>query len=193
MPRLTIDGKEVEVAPGTNLIEAARQVGVEIPHYCYHPGLEHRRPVPPLHGGHRQGPAPADQLQHGRRRRHGGPHPDGAGARDAKVGDGVPPRQPSAGLPGVRSGGGVLAPDLLHEARALRPADDRREGPQAQGGAARPARDPRRGAVHPVLALRPLLRRDHQERGSSASSTGATTPRSACSRAPRSRTSTPPT
>jgi NADH-quinone oxidoreductase subunit G len=39
MPTLTIDGKEVEVAPGTNLIEAARQAGVEVPHYCYHPGL----------------------------------------------------------------------------------------------------------------------------------------------------------
>jgi NADH-quinone oxidoreductase subunit G len=39
MPKLTIDGKEVEVAPGTNLIEAARQVGSEVPHYCYHPGL----------------------------------------------------------------------------------------------------------------------------------------------------------
>jgi NADH-quinone oxidoreductase subunit G len=39
MPRLTIDGKEIEVAPGTNLIEAARQAGIEVPHYCYHPGL----------------------------------------------------------------------------------------------------------------------------------------------------------
>ncbi len=39
MPKLTIDGKVVEVAPGTNLIEAARQAGVEVPHYCYHPGL----------------------------------------------------------------------------------------------------------------------------------------------------------
>ena len=39
MPKLTIDGKEIEVAPGTNLIEAARQVGIEVPHYCYHPGL----------------------------------------------------------------------------------------------------------------------------------------------------------
>ncbi len=39
MPKLTIDGKEVEVAPGTNLIEAARQAGIEVPHYCYHPGL----------------------------------------------------------------------------------------------------------------------------------------------------------
>jgi NADH-quinone oxidoreductase subunit G len=39
VPKLTIDGKELEVAPGTNLIEAARQAGVEVPHYCYHPGL----------------------------------------------------------------------------------------------------------------------------------------------------------
>jgi NADH-quinone oxidoreductase subunit G len=39
MPRLTIDGKEVEVEAGTNLIEAARRLGIEVPHYCYHPGL----------------------------------------------------------------------------------------------------------------------------------------------------------
>ena len=34
-----IDGKEVRVAPGTNMIEAARMVGKEVPHYCYHPHL----------------------------------------------------------------------------------------------------------------------------------------------------------
>jgi NADH-quinone oxidoreductase subunit G len=39
MPKLTIDGKEIEVPAGTNLIEAARRAGTEIPHYCYHPGL----------------------------------------------------------------------------------------------------------------------------------------------------------
>jgi NADH-quinone oxidoreductase subunit G len=39
MPRLTINGKEVEVPAGTNLIEAARAAGVEVPHYCYHPAL----------------------------------------------------------------------------------------------------------------------------------------------------------
>ena len=39
MPKLTINGQEVEVPPGTNLIEAARRAGVEVPHYCYHPGL----------------------------------------------------------------------------------------------------------------------------------------------------------
>ncbi len=39
MPKLTIDGKEVEVPEGTNLIEAARRLGIEVPYYCYHPGL----------------------------------------------------------------------------------------------------------------------------------------------------------
>ena len=39
MPKLTIDDRQVEVPDGLNLIEAARLCGVEIPHYCYHPGL----------------------------------------------------------------------------------------------------------------------------------------------------------
>jgi NADH-quinone oxidoreductase subunit G len=39
MPKLTIDGREIEVEAGTNLIEAARRLGIEVPHYCYHPGL----------------------------------------------------------------------------------------------------------------------------------------------------------
>ncbi|MBC7896009.1 MAG: (2Fe-2S)-binding protein [Cytophagaceae bacterium] len=36
---LTIEGRPISVPPGTNLIEAAKQAGVLIPHYCYHPGL----------------------------------------------------------------------------------------------------------------------------------------------------------
>jgi NADH-quinone oxidoreductase subunit G len=39
MPKLTINGKEIEVPAGTNLIEAAKQVQSEVPHFCYHPGL----------------------------------------------------------------------------------------------------------------------------------------------------------
>ena len=39
MVSLTIDGKEVVTKPGTPIIAAARQVGVKIPHYCYHPRL----------------------------------------------------------------------------------------------------------------------------------------------------------
>ncbi|MBS2027190.1 MAG: (2Fe-2S)-binding protein [Deltaproteobacteria bacterium] len=37
--KLTVDGKPVEVKPGTNLIEAAKQAGAQIPYYCYHPRL----------------------------------------------------------------------------------------------------------------------------------------------------------
>jgi NADH-quinone oxidoreductase subunit G len=36
---LTIDGVPVAVPKGTTIIEAAKQAGVLIPHYCYHPSL----------------------------------------------------------------------------------------------------------------------------------------------------------
>jgi NADH-quinone oxidoreductase subunit G len=39
VPRLSIDGREVTVAPGTLVIRAAEKVGIRIPRYCYHPGL----------------------------------------------------------------------------------------------------------------------------------------------------------
>jgi NADH-quinone oxidoreductase subunit G len=39
MPKLTIDGKEITVEPGTKVIEAIKRLGIFIPHYCYHPGL----------------------------------------------------------------------------------------------------------------------------------------------------------
>ena len=39
MMTVTIDGKELRVAEGTNLVEAAARLGIEIPTYCYHPGL----------------------------------------------------------------------------------------------------------------------------------------------------------
>ncbi|MCP4902507.1 MAG: 2Fe-2S iron-sulfur cluster binding domain-containing protein, partial [bacterium] len=39
MVTLTIDGQEVQVVEGTNLVEAAEKVGITIPTYCYHPGL----------------------------------------------------------------------------------------------------------------------------------------------------------
>ena len=36
---LTIDGLSVSVSKGTSIIEAAKQAGVLVPHYCYHPSL----------------------------------------------------------------------------------------------------------------------------------------------------------
>jgi len=37
---LTIDGKTVTVPKGTNVLEAAKTLGIEISAFCYHPGLE---------------------------------------------------------------------------------------------------------------------------------------------------------
>jgi NADH-quinone oxidoreductase subunit G len=39
VPKVTINDRTVEVPAGTNLVEAALLVGVQIPHYCYHPRL----------------------------------------------------------------------------------------------------------------------------------------------------------
>jgi len=39
MPKITIDDKQIEVEPGTLVIEAARRLGIEVPHFCYHPKL----------------------------------------------------------------------------------------------------------------------------------------------------------
>jgi len=36
---VNIDGREIAVPKGTNVIEAARLVGIDVPHYCYHPRL----------------------------------------------------------------------------------------------------------------------------------------------------------
>jgi NADH-quinone oxidoreductase subunit G len=39
MPRLEIDGRPVEVAQGATVIEAAHQLGIYVPHFCYHKKL----------------------------------------------------------------------------------------------------------------------------------------------------------
>ena len=39
MPLIRIDDRELEVARGTMVLDAALENGIEIPHYCYHPAL----------------------------------------------------------------------------------------------------------------------------------------------------------
>src|SRR6516165_1959999 len=36
---LKIDGQTVSIPKGTNLLEAARTIGINISYFCYHPGL----------------------------------------------------------------------------------------------------------------------------------------------------------
>ncbi len=39
MPKLTINGVELEVAGGTSVLQACEQIGVEVPRFCYHDRL----------------------------------------------------------------------------------------------------------------------------------------------------------
>jgi NADH-quinone oxidoreductase subunit G len=36
---LTIDGRQLSVAKGTSVLRAAIEAGIQVPYYCYHPGL----------------------------------------------------------------------------------------------------------------------------------------------------------
>jgi NADH-quinone oxidoreductase subunit G len=39
MVRVTVDGRDIETAEGTPLLQAMLDAGMDIPHYCYHPKL----------------------------------------------------------------------------------------------------------------------------------------------------------
>ena len=39
MAKITIDGKEVQFDGKKTILQVAEDNGIEIPHYCYHPGL----------------------------------------------------------------------------------------------------------------------------------------------------------
>jgi len=39
MPKLTIDGIEIEVDDGLTVLQACEQIGIEIPRFCYHERL----------------------------------------------------------------------------------------------------------------------------------------------------------
>ena len=39
MPTFKIDGKEVPFEKGDTILQAATRAGIDIPHYCWHPGL----------------------------------------------------------------------------------------------------------------------------------------------------------
>lgn len=39
MAKITIDNKELEFKPGQTILEVAKENGIKIPHFCWHPGL----------------------------------------------------------------------------------------------------------------------------------------------------------
>lgn len=39
MPKIIVDGKQMECREGVPVLQAAIEAGMDVPHYCYHPGL----------------------------------------------------------------------------------------------------------------------------------------------------------
>ena len=39
MPKIQVDGKEVEVAQGATVMDAATRLGIYVPHFCWHKKL----------------------------------------------------------------------------------------------------------------------------------------------------------
>ena len=39
MPKVIVDGKELEFKQGQTIIEAAKDHGIDVPHFCWHPKL----------------------------------------------------------------------------------------------------------------------------------------------------------
>ncbi len=40
MPKIKVDGQELEVAPGRKLLDVLEEHGTHVPHFCWHPGLK---------------------------------------------------------------------------------------------------------------------------------------------------------
>ena len=144
----------------------ARPPGIEIPHYCYHPGLS-------IAGNCRmclveieKTPKLVDRLLDPGHRGHGRPARRARRVKAAQDGGaGVPAHQPPARLPDLRPGRRVQAAGLRVRTTARRRAASSRSKVHKR-------KDVdigqhivlRRRALHPVHALRALLRRGHEDR-----------------------------
>ena len=100
--KLTVNGKEVEVPEGSNLLQACTLAGAEIPRFCYHERLSIAGNCPHVPRGGGEGAQARGLLRHACRRGDGGAYPHRDGAPGPRGGDGVPPHQPSLGLPDLR-------------------------------------------------------------------------------------------
>ena len=77
---LKIDDRDVTVPPGTLVIEAARRMGIEVPSFCYFPGLSLQAACRMCLVEVEKAPEAADRVHAGRDARHGRAHQHAAGA-----------------------------------------------------------------------------------------------------------------
>jgi NADH-quinone oxidoreductase subunit G len=115
MPKVTVDGQELEVPDGATVLQACELAGKEIPRFCYHERLSiagncrmclvEVKPGPPKPQASCALPAADNQES--------SPHADGQEC--ARGRDGIPAHQPSARLPDLRSGRRVRSAGPVHD------------------------------------------------------------------------------
>ena len=154
--KLTIDGREVQAAPGTLVIDAAKTVGHRDSGVLLLRGPFAGGRLPHVPGGSGKDAEDDDGMHASGGRRHGGADRDAAGEGGAQVHAGIPAHQPSAGLPGVRQGRRVRTAGhgvpLRRGRKPLHRDQDSHAGKAVfAGGVLRCA------ALHPVLPLRARL------------------------------------
>ena len=89
MPKITVDGTELEVTEGRTILQARRRprramTEVEIPHYCYHPGLSIDGSCRICQVEVEKAAEARDRLQHAGARRHGRRHARARGREGAR-------------------------------------------------------------------------------------------------------------
>ncbi len=156
----TVDGKKLTAPAGTLLIDACRKAGIEIPAFCYYPGLSSAGRLPHVRRAPGKSAQAANRLHHHRRR---GPGLHHRVARDRAGAQGhhrTAPRQPPARLPRLRRRRRVRVAGHDLQVRRRRKPLRRGQAPSRRAAvvARRLLRPP---ALHPLLPLHPHVRRRH--------------------------------
>ena len=153
MLNLEIDGKAIQVAPGSTVMDAAHQARTLCPAFLLAQEAHDRRELPHVPGAGREGAETAAGVRDACHRGHEGVDALGGRSHRAKRGDGVPADQSSARLPDLRPGRRMPAAGSRRRLRRVELPLQRAEA----GGAEqepRPADLHRHDALHPLHALR---------------------------------------
>ena len=173
MPKLKIDGIEIEVENGTTLLQACEQAGAEVPRFCYHERLSIagncRMCLVEVKGGPPKPQASCAMSVNDLRPGPNGEPPEvfttlADGEEGPRRRDGIPADQPSARLPDLRSGWRMRPAGPGHGLWHFQEPLSREQaggGRQVSGPAGQDRDDP----LHPVHPLRALHHRSGRHRG----------------------------
>ena len=179
-------------APGTTMLQACQQTGIEVPHFCYHQRLAIAGNCRMCLVEQEKSPKPMASCAHAGGRRHGHPT-ESEKAKKARHGVmEIPADQPSARLPDLRSGRRMRSAGRGDGLR-LRPRPLSREQARGEGQGFRAAGRDQHDPLHPLHPLHPLPDRRRRASRNWARPAAARTWRSPPMSSARSAPSCPPT